>query len=314
MALRPTNRYLAYVIAGTAQTPTRLSLGTGHRTPDGTETALVAPFNPAREQFNPPGVIDENTRVVDWIDGATGDTVNYTPSEAGLWMVPAGEAEYLAFYDSDLVNDLFVKTAGSIISHRFLIAATYAQLANVTFNVPAVPQATTTVAGVVELADAAEEAAGTAENRVPTVAGVRRMVVAAGIAIRDALQALTGNARLHIQYIQGDIDISRVSGLAAALASTASSSAIATLTNRLNALVAESARHFLVTTGNAFPTNPAIGAYHLFLEAVTSGLTWRDTNGATPLTSASAGDLARWTGSFWVRQTKRAGDIFMEAE
>ena len=159
MALRVTDAHLAVIAAGTAHTFTVISIGTGHRTPDGTETALVTPFNPVREKSNPPGAVDETTRVVDWIDGSTGDNVAYTASEAGLWATPAGGSEYLALYDSHDVNDLFTKSAGNIISHRFLMLVSYAQLANAAFTVDAVPQATETVAGVLQIATDSESAA-----------------------------------------------------------------------------------------------------------------------------------------------------------
>ena len=196
MALRPTTAHLVVIIAGTAHTFTRISLGTGHRTPDGTETALVTPFSPAKEQTNPPGVIDQNTRAVDWVDGSTGDSVNYTASEAALWATPAGGSEYLAFYDSHPTNDLFIKPAGSIISHRLVMIISYAQLVNATFNVLAVPIATETVAGVIEIGDnsEADNAEASARNdRAVTIAKWWRMFTGARIVAR--LTALTGGNR-----------------------------------------------------------------------------------------------------------------------
>ena len=197
MALRPTDAHLAVITAGTAHTFTRISIGEGHRTPDGTETALVTPFSPARSNNNPPGVIDAATRAVDWVDGSTGDSVAYIVSEAGLWATPAGGSEYLALYDSHATDDIFTKPAGSIISHRFLIMLSFVQMVNATFTVSAVPQATETVAGVIEIAsnaeaDAAEASA--ANDRAVSVAKWWRLFTTARVIGRIA--AATGVNRL----------------------------------------------------------------------------------------------------------------------
>ena len=194
MTFRPTDAHLAVIAASTAHTFTQISIGDGHRTPDGTETALVSPFNPAREHSNPPGTVDENTRVVDWIDGATGDSVTYTASEAGLWATPAGGSEYLAFYDSHATSDLFTKTAGSIISHRFLMIITYAQLANATFNVSAVPQATDTIAGVARQATAPEVTGRTGDGFVSASRLPATQVIPAATASVAGIVELESNA------------------------------------------------------------------------------------------------------------------------
>lgn len=56
-----------------------------------------------------------------------------------------------------------------------------------------------------------------------------------------------------------------------------------------------------LTDGTAFPTaGLRDGVYHLFTEAVASGLTWQDGDG-NALTSAAAGDFARYNGTNWVR-------------
>ena len=51
--LHITDAHRQVINAGTAYTYTRLSAGTGNRAPDGTETALVTPFDPVREMPNP---------------------------------------------------------------------------------------------------------------------------------------------------------------------------------------------------------------------------------------------------------------------
>ena len=42
--------------------------------------------------------------------------------------------------------------------------------------------------------------------------------------------------------------------------------------------------------------------HEFFLADVASGLDWKDTDGSTDLTSADAGDVARFDGTDWVKQ------------
>ena len=63
-----------------------------------------------------------------------------------------------------------------------------------------------------------------------------------------------------------------------------------------------------ITISDAFPTTDVLtNDMHLFPAAVASGLVWRDTDGTTPLTSASQGDYAQYNGMVWVRQGTLAG-------
>lgn len=56
------------------------------------------------------------------------------------------------------------------------------------------------------------------------------------------------------------------------------------------------------STGDAFPTSPNANDFHVFRADVSSGLTWKDTDGTTDLTSASLGDIAQYNGTDWVKQ------------
>ena len=60
------------------------------------------------------------------------------------------------------------------------------------------------------------------------------------------------------------------------------------------------------TSGDAFPASPTANDFHIFADAVASGLTWLDTDGSS-LTGATAGDLARYSGTAWERQATLAG-------
>ena len=56
-----------------------------------------------------------------------------------------------------------------------------------------------------------------------------------------------------------------------------------------------------VTVDNVFPASPTSGSIHIFDEDVASGLTWKDTDGSSDITSASVLDVASWNGTNWVK-------------
>ena len=58
-----------------------------------------------------------------------------------------------------------------------------------------------------------------------------------------------------------------------------------------------------ISSGNAFPTDPAPkeNDLHIFRVRVASGLTWKNTDGTSDLAFALAGDVAIRIGSNWVR-------------
>ena len=222
LMLHVSDAHRQVINAGTAYTYTKLSAGTGNRVSDGTETALLAPFNPVREMANPPGVITSYQSVVDWIDGFTGDTDGYTANELALWATPAGGAEYLAAYESNAMGSVFSKVAGQIFSHRLGIGISNADSVNGSFVVPAVPVATTLVAGVSRRATNAELDADEADAIANATLGPRgwwRMFT--GLRIVARIEALIGNTRLDFSALKGSIMIGQVSGLIAALAAKA---------------------------------------------------------------------------------------------
>ena len=51
----------------------------------------------------------------------------------------------------------------------------------------------------------------------------------------------------------------------------------------------------------SFPGSPESGTWFIFSDDVANGLTWKDTDGTSDLTSASAGDAARYDGTDWVK-------------
>ena len=62
-----------------------------------------------------------------------------------------------------------------------------------------------------------------------------------------------------------------------------------------------------VDSGNAFPTAPVTNDIFFFNADVTSGLDWKDTNGTTDLTAATAGDMARYDGTDWIKVINLVG-------
>ena len=64
-----------------------------------------------------------------------------------------------------------------------------------------------------------------------------------------------------------------------------------------------------VNSGNAFPTTPAPLANDIFFfdTDVASGLDWKDTDGTTDLTAATAGDMARYDGTDWIKVVNLVG-------
>ena len=56
-----------------------------------------------------------------------------------------------------------------------------------------------------------------------------------------------------------------------------------------------------VDSGDTFPTAPVANDIFFFNADVASGLDWKDTNGTTDLTAATAGDMARYDGTDWIK-------------
>ena len=83
---------------------------------------------------------------------------------------------------------------------------------------------------------------------------------------------------------------------------------IATHANFL-AIAGETGHSPRVGSGNAFPTTPAPLASDIFFfdADVASGLDWLDTDGTTDLTAATAGDMARFDGTDWIKVVNLVG-------
>ena len=76
---------------------------------------------------------------------------------------------------------------------------------------------------------------------------------------------------------------------------------IATHAN-FQAIAGETGHSPNVDSGVAFPTTPTANDIWFFFNAdVASGLDWKDTDGTTDLTAATAGDMARYDGTDWIK-------------
>ena len=62
-----------------------------------------------------------------------------------------------------------------------------------------------------------------------------------------------------------------------------------------------------VDSGDTFPTAPVTNDIFFFNADVASGLDWKDTNGTTDLTAATAGDMARYDGTDWIKVINLVG-------
>ena len=62
-----------------------------------------------------------------------------------------------------------------------------------------------------------------------------------------------------------------------------------------------------VDSGDTFPTAPVANDIFFFNADVASGLDWKDTNGTTDLTAATAGDMAIYDGTDWIKVINLVG-------
>ena len=79
--------------------------------------------------------------------------------------------------------------------------------------------------------------------------------------------------------------------------------------SRSNSTGGEDGHSPVFSSGDAFPTSPSPveSDFHFFFSDVASGLDWKDTDESTDLTSADAGDVARFDGTDWVKQGNLRG-------
>ena len=179
------------LLNGTTSGIDQITLGEGNRIPDGTEVALVQPFNPVRELADPRGAVAGNQGSVDWEE--EGNAAAYVVKEAGLWV-----GNVLVGYDSNAAGNIFAKTTNQRIVHRFLWVASSGALATFTFtNIQNSGPATETAAGIAEIASNSEANASEANASntvIVTPSKWWRMFTGARIVAR--LTALTDANRL----------------------------------------------------------------------------------------------------------------------
>ena len=157
----------ATLIAGQAFTIDKIALGTGQRTPDGSETALVTPFDPVKEDTNPSGRVDGDTLYYTYTDPNVGGGNAYDVGELGMF-----SGNTLVFYASRPAGDgfLFQKAENSPLLVSLQVAFDTAPNATITFanSFPQDRMASATQRGVIEIATEAEAQAGTDNERAMT--------------------------------------------------------------------------------------------------------------------------------------------------
>lgn len=301
----------------------RIEVGQGNRTPDGTETALVSPYYPARQVANPAGSASGPSFQFEYLDTATGAGAGYDVNEVGAF-----SGGTLVFYGSQAAGTIITKPSNGALRTTFVGAYLAGDLDSFTFNATlAVAAATETVQGIIEIADNDESDAseGSAlDDKAVSPKKWWRMFTGARIVARIA--ALSGANRLSYNSLKDTPNIPSQPSLAgfAMLASptfTGTPRAPTPPDNDNSTRIATTAWGLSITEGfrriisatlfdTSFPASPATGQNVFFHEAVGSGLSWRDTDGTTVLTSAQAGDWAQWNGSFWQKQETRTTDLF----
>ena len=145
--------------------------GTGNRTPDGTETGLVSPYNPPITFANPGGVVVENTVTI---------TNNIPESFRAPNDIPIHEAAYkttdgtVIFYASVPSGAMFTKPGNTGLIVPFYMAfeaGDVTDLSGVTFSVLPIPIGDEETEGIVRYANLTEAQAttGHVSNRVLSV-------------------------------------------------------------------------------------------------------------------------------------------------
>ena len=149
-------------------------LGSGHNATPATATALQTPIAASVYAVQPPGMleryaaisrIDSGTLTIEAIDHST-DAL--TPTEMGLY----DGAGVLLAYTSVATGNLFNKATDSSWQVTIRVSWVNQNLAAITYNTGAILPATTTRAGIVELATEAEVSAGTDNTRAVTPASL----------------------------------------------------------------------------------------------------------------------------------------------
>ena len=143
-------------------------------------------------------------------------------------------------------------------------------------------------------------------TEIPTPASTQWAGLTEGFTYRGEAPVLATN------YNYGHVVKNPATGAYYYFTSTISASVaradIATHANFL-AIAGETGHSPRVGSGSAFPTTPAPLASDIFFfdADVASGLDWLDTDGTTDLTAATAGDMARYDGTDWIKVVNLVG-------
>ena len=274
---------------------TSIRVGTGHVADQAAAIALtdLVAHTAAYDHNNPPVEAEGNEAQTTYVN--TNRAQQYPIHEIGVF---SGN-NLIKYVCNDDGTPLLTKSVGLIllIPLRIVYSNGEAQIMGADYSVA--PLASKQIHGLMRFGSPDEENAGTSELLGATIAGIRRMI--SRFSAPFSINSLPGSTPTRSTWLAG-----RAGSSNRQFAVTA----ILRLMNR------DDMRIFTGKGGTVLPTNPAprAGDYFRFAAAVANGLNWRDTNGFTVITSAAEGDVARYSGANWVKQTKQAGDIFQVIE
>ena len=143
-------------------------------------------------------------------------------------------------------------------------------------------------------------------TEIPTPSSTQWSGLSEGFIYRGAAPVLATNYNYGQVVLEPDTDVYYY--FTSTISASVARADIATHAN-FHVIGGETGHSPRVGSGNAFPTTPAPLASDIFFfnADVASGLDWLDTDGTTDLTAATAGDMARFDGTDWIKVVNLVG-------
>ena len=143
-------------------------------------------------------------------------------------------------------------------------------------------------------------------TEIPTPASTQWTGLSEGFVYRGAAPVVATNYNYGQVVLEPNTDVYYY--FTSTISASVARADIATHAN-FQAISGETGHSPRVDSGSAFPTTPAPLAGDLFFfdADVASGLDWLDTDGTTDLTAATAGDMARFDGTDWIKVINLVG-------
>ena len=143
-------------------------------------------------------------------------------------------------------------------------------------------------------------------TEIPTPASTQWTGLPEGFTYRGAAPVLATNYNYGQVVLEPNTDVYYY--FTSTISASVARADIATHAN-FQAISGETGHSPRVDSGSAFPTTPTPLASDIFFfdADVASGLDWLDTDGTTDLTAATAGDMARYDGTDWIKVVNLVG-------